>query len=68
MVTWILIINKPTKNEQAVNNLRNAYDSGFENLSTMTSDPDLRNVQTSMEFAEFMEEVNPKKKGIFGLF
>lgn len=53
---------------EAVENLRNAYDNGFDNIRTMTSDPDLRPVYGSAEFEMFMDEINPKKKGLFGLF
>lgn len=54
--------------DEAVNNLRSAYENGFDNISTMKSDPDLRAVQESEGFKEFMDEINPKKKGLFGLF
>lgn len=53
---------------EAVDNLRNAYENGFDNIRTMTSDPDLRPVYGSIEFEMFMDEINPKKKGLFGLF
>jgi len=53
---------------EAVDNLRSAYEKGFENIKTMTSDPDLRPVFGSVEFEMFMDDINPKKKGLFGLF
>lgn len=52
--------------EEAVVNLRNAYDNGFDNYGAITSDPDLEAVQDSDDFKAFLEEVNPKKKGLFG--
>jgi len=54
--------------KKAVDNLRSAYEKGFENIRTMTSDPDLRPVFGSVEFEMFMDDINPKKKGLFGLF
>lgn len=54
--------------EEAVSHLSNAYDNGFDNIGAMTSDPDLRAVQGSNEFQQFLEEINPKKKGLFRLF
>merc|ERR1712071_677233 len=59
---------KLEKIEEAVGNLRKAYENGFDNVATMTTDPDLRVVQDSDSFKDFMEYVNPKRGGFFGLF
>lgn len=54
--------------EEAVVFLRKSYDNGFDNFATITSDPDLKVVQDSESFKKFMEHVNPKRGGFFGLF
>jgi len=54
--------------DEAVINLRNACDSGFDNYSTISSDPDLRVLHGTKEFEEFMEEVMRKRKGFFSFF
>lgn len=54
------------KVEEAVDNLKKSYENGFDNIDTMTSDPDLRVVQESESFQEFLKQV--KRPGFFGLF
>lgn len=49
--------------------LRIAHQNGFDNISTLTSDPDLRSLQGTPDFEELMDEINPRRnKGLFGLF
>jgi len=53
---------------QAVNNLKKAWENGFDNIATMQSDPDLRSLQNSQEWNQFINEIQPKRKSGFNPF
>jgi len=57
--------------KRSIENLRAAVVNGFDNIATMRSDPDLRNVHEESDFQAFLaetQEVIRKRKGIFGWF
>ena len=60
------IYSKLGDTTNAVDNLRNAFQNGFDNYATVRGDPDLKPVQDTPEFDELMNEFDPKK--LFGLF
>lgn len=53
-----------------MNNLRKAFENGFDNYATVRADPDLEKVRESKEFGRLMEEYDPQKGfnpfGVFG--
>ena len=55
---------------ESVNNLRKAFENGFDNYATVRADPDLQCVRDSKEFERLMEEVDPRRGfnpfGVFG--
>lgn len=55
---------------ESVNNLRKAFENGFDNYATVTADPDLEGVRSSKEFERLMEEFDPRRGfnpfGVFG--
>ena len=55
---------------ESVNNLRKAFENGFDNYATVRADPDLEYVRDSKEFERLMEEVDPRRGfnpfGVFG--
>ena len=54
---------------EAVNNLKKAWDAGFDNVSTLKTDPDLRPLKDTDEMNYFLNEIEPKKGfNPFGLF
>lgn len=54
--------------EESVENLRKAWENGFDNVPTIKSDPDLRSVQGTDCFNLFLNEIQPKRNGIFNPF
>ncbi|KAL7526800.1 hypothetical protein ACHAWF_001913 [Thalassiosira exigua] len=44
---------------EAVNNLRKAFEYGFDNYATVRADPDLRKARECEEFEKLMEEYDP---------
>lgn len=57
--------------KRSIENLRAAVVNGFDNIATIRSDPDLRNVQEESDFQAFLgetQELIRKRKGIFGWF
>mmetsp|Transcript_35702 Transcript_35702/g.73002 ORF Transcript_35702/g.73002 Transcript_35702/m.73002 type:complete len:215 (+) Transcript_35702:101-745(+) len=52
----------------AVNNLQNAFEYGFDNFATVRADPDLGNLEGTREFDALMKKWDPKSRGIMGLF
>lgn len=55
---------------ESVNNLRKAFENGFDNYATVRADPDLEGVRSSREFVRLMEEFDPRMRGFnpFGVF
>lgn len=69
LITLLFLFCLFKKNYKAVEDLRIAHQNGFDNISTLTSDPDLRSLQGTPDFEELMDEINPRRnKGLFGLF
>ena len=54
--------------EQAVEALRKAFENGFDNYTTVRSDPDLNALQGLPEFERLMEDYEPKRGGGFNPF
>ena len=57
---------------ESVNNLRKAFENGFDNYATVRADPDLAGVRESKEFERLMDEFDPRRGfnpfNVFGLF
>ena len=54
---------------ESVNNLRKAFENGFDNYATVRADPDLEKVRQSKEFERLMEEYDPQRGfNPFGVF
>jgi len=54
---------------ESVNNLRKAFEYGFDNYATVRADPDLVGVRGSREFERLMEEFDPRRGfNPFGVF
>ena len=53
---------------QSVGNLKQAFESGFDNYSTVRGDPDLKTIQNSAEFDDLMDQYDSKGFNPFGLF
>ena len=55
---------------ESVNNLRKAFENGFDNYATVRADPDLAGVRESKEFERLMDEFDPRRGfnpfGVFG--
>jgi len=54
--------------EESVENLRKAWENGFDNVPTIKSDPDLRSLQETNVFNAFLTEIQPKRNGLFNPF
>lgn len=54
---------------ESVNNLRKAFEYGFDNYATVRADPDFEGVRGSRDFERLMEEFDPRRGfNPFGVF
>lgn len=62
LVYWIVSVG------QAISNLSKAFESGFDNYSTVRGDPDLDSIKKEPAFIKLMDSYETKGFNPFGLF
>jgi len=51
--------------DDAVSNLRQCFDCGFDNYATVRGDPDLATLQETLEFQDLLDTYDPPGTGLF---